>query len=71
MKALRRDNRYEYVSNEFKDFCAKEGIQKEMISPHNLEQNVVAERKNRSIVGVTRDIITRPRPSITFMGIGM
>jgi transposase InsO family protein len=51
VKALRSDNGGEYISNEFKDFCSKEGIQRELISPHNPQQNGVMERKNIMIMG--------------------
>ena len=51
VKALRSDNGGEYISNEFKDFCSKEGIRRELIVHHNPQQNGVAERKNRMIVG--------------------
>lgn len=34
-KALRSNNNGECVSNEFKKFCASEGIQRELITPHN------------------------------------
>jgi hypothetical protein len=54
VKALRRDNGGEYISNEFKDFCSREGIQRELIALHNPQQNGVAERKNRMIVGASR-----------------
>jgi len=46
------DNGGEYISNEFIDFCKKEGIKKETIVPYTSEQNGVAERKSRSIVEV-------------------
>ena len=52
VKALRRDNGGEYISNEFKNFCAKEGIQRELIAPHNPQHNGVVERNKISIVGV-------------------
>ena len=52
LKALRSDNGGEYISNEFKDFCSKEGIRRELIVPHNPQQNGVTERKNKMIVGV-------------------
>jgi transposase InsO family protein len=39
VKALRSDNGGEYISNEFKDFYKKEGIQRELIAPHNPQQN--------------------------------
>ena len=35
VKALRSDNGGEYISGEFKDFCSKEGIRRELIAPHN------------------------------------
>ena len=34
-KALRSNNGGEYISNEFKKLRAKEGIQRELIAPHN------------------------------------
>ena len=54
MKDLRSENGGEYILNEFKNFCNKEGIQRELIVPHNPQQNGVAERNNRTIVGATR-----------------
>ena len=54
IKALRTDSGGEYVSQEFKDFCAVEGIKQELMTPHDPQQNGVAKRKNRLIVGVAR-----------------
>jgi transposase InsO family protein len=54
VKALRSDNGGEYISNEFKDFCSREGILRELIAPHNPQKNGVAKRKNKKIVGATR-----------------
>jgi len=34
VKALKSDNCVEYVSNEFKKFCALEGLRRELIAPH-------------------------------------
>jgi transposase InsO family protein len=39
VKALRSNNGGEYISNEFKDFCSKEGIRRELIVPHNPQKN--------------------------------
>ena len=52
VKALWSDNGGEYISGKFKDFYRKEGIRRELIACHNPKQNGVAERKNRTIVGV-------------------
>ena len=54
MKALRSDNGGEFISGEFKDFCSAEGIRRELIVPHNPQQNGVAERKNKTIVGAAQ-----------------
>ena len=45
VKALGSDNCGEYMSNEFKNFCRKEGIQRDLIAPHNPQQNGVTETK--------------------------
>ena len=52
VKALMSDNGGQYISNEFKNFCSKEGIRRELIVPHNPQQNGIAERNNRMIMGV-------------------
>ena len=57
VKALKRDNGDEYVSNEFKFFCTEEGIRRELKTHHNPQQNGVAERKNRSVVGAVRSML--------------
>ena len=50
IKILRTDNKTEYESNEFHGFCKEAGIKRETTTPYTLEQNGVAERKNRTIV---------------------
>jgi hypothetical protein len=49
IKTLRTDNGGEYTSKEFVSFCKSTGVRRELIVPHNPQQNGVAERKNRSI----------------------
>ena len=51
VKALRRDNGGEYVSNEFKKFCALEGIRWELITPHNPHENGVAQKEEPNYYG--------------------
>lgn len=57
VKALRSDNGGEFISGDFKDFCSAEGIRRELIAPHNPQQNGVAEWKNKTIVGVARAML--------------
>ena len=51
MKAPRSKNGGEYVLNEFNNFCALEGIQWELISPHNPQQNGLAEKEEHNYFG--------------------
>eukprot|EP00253_Pinus_taeda_P035784 PITA_35784 len=57
IKAFRSENGGEYTSNAFKDLCAKEGIKRELTTPYNPQQNRVAERKNRAIVGAAKAML--------------
>jgi transposase InsO family protein len=47
----------EYTSIEFADFCIQHGIRMQLTIPYNPQQNGVAERKNRAIVGAARLIL--------------
>ena len=55
--ALRSDNGGEYTSTAFKDFCLTEGITHELPPPYNPQRNGVAERKNRSLLDITRCLL--------------
>eukprot|EP00253_Pinus_taeda_P029250 PITA_29250 len=57
IKSLRSDNGGEYTLGEFVHFCAEAGIRREFTVPYNPQQNGVAERKNRSIVGVAKAML--------------
>jgi len=57
IRTLRSDNGGEYVSQEFKDFYAMEGIKRELTIAHNPQQNGVAKRKNKMIMGVAQGML--------------
>jgi transposase InsO family protein len=57
IRVLRTKNGGEYTSKEFMDFCAGEGIMRELIVTYNPQQNGVAEKKNRAIVGAMRAML--------------
>jgi hypothetical protein len=57
IQVLRSDNGGEYTSKEFEDYCTEARIKKELIVPYNPQRNGVAERKNRTVVGVTHAMI--------------
>jgi hypothetical protein len=54
---LRSDNRREFTSGEFKEFCREAGIKRELSTLYNPQQNGVAERKNRSIMEAFKSMI--------------
>ncbi|KAF2902290.1 hypothetical protein ILUMI_03898 [Ignelater luminosus] len=51
------DNGGEYLSNEFKEFCRKRGINIEYTIPYTPEQNGVSERMNRTILDKARTMV--------------
>jgi hypothetical protein len=57
IKILRSDNGGEYTSKEFVNFCKDVGIKRELTTPYNPQQNDVAERKNRTIMEVVKNMI--------------
>jgi len=57
IKIFMSTNGGEYTSNEFFDFCKKEGIKKKTIVPYCPEQNGVAKRKNKPIVEVAHAML--------------
>ena len=56
-QSLRTENGTEYESKEFNDFCREDGIKRETTTAYTLEENGVAERKNRTIVEAARAML--------------
>ncbi|MCI63837.1 floral homeotic protein PMADS 1-like, partial [Trifolium medium] len=54
IKTLRSDGGGEYPSHEFKAFCTENRIQHEIIASYTLQHNGMAERRNRTIMNMTR-----------------
>ncbi|GAU40455.1 hypothetical protein TSUD_141350 [Trifolium subterraneum] len=57
LKTLRTDGGGEYMSNEFKALCEREGIIHEVVPPYTPQQNGTAERKNRTIINMVRSML--------------
>lgn len=57
-KIIRSDRGGEYTSKALTDYYEKEGIKAQFAVPYNPQQNGVAERKNRSLVEMTRCMLT-------------
>jgi transposase InsO family protein len=57
IKVLRSDNGGEYTSKDFNNFCVEAGTKREFTVPYNPQQNGVAERKIRTIIEATKEMI--------------
>ena len=58
IKTLRSDNvGGGFVKNEFEEFLSKHGIQHQKTVPYTPQQNVVDERKNRTLVEMARCVL--------------
>ena len=57
IQTLRTDNGGEYTSKDFFEFCLSQGISREMPPPYTPERNGVAERRNRSLLDITRCLL--------------
>jgi len=56
-KRVRIDQGREYLNNEFKNWCAEQGIQIEPTAPYSPSQNGVAERYNRTLAELARAML--------------
>ena len=57
IKVLRTDNGGEFTSEEFNTFCKMAGIIHQLTVPYSPQQNGVVERKNRTVMEMTRCIM--------------
>lgn len=57
IQALRTDNGGEFTSHDFLEFCSSEGISREPTPPYTPQRNGVAERRNRSLLDITRCLL--------------
>lgn len=53
---LRTDRGGEFTARAFIEHCCKEGIQRHLTMPYTPEQNGVVERRNQTIMGMTRTV---------------
>ncbi|KAG7551914.1 Zinc finger CCHC-type superfamily [Arabidopsis thaliana x Arabidopsis arenosa] len=57
IKTFRTDRGGEFLSQEFQDFCNSTGIKRHLTAPYSPQQNGVVERRNRTLMGMTRSIM--------------
>ena len=68
INTVRSDNGGEYNSNQFKEYCAQNGISHQFTNPHCPEQNGVSERYNRTILESARSMIHHAKLPLKFWG---
>lgn len=69
IKKLRPYGGGEYTFNEFVQFCEKEGIDDEIITPYTPEHNVIGQRKNKSIMNMEISMLQGRLVPNNFLGI--
>ena len=57
LKTLRTDRGGEFLSHEFRDYCDKNGINRHLTAPYSPQQNGVVERRNRTLLEMTRSLL--------------
>lgn len=57
IKTLRTDRGGEFLSNDFKLYCDTKGINRHLTAPYSPQQNEVVERRNRTLLEMTRSIL--------------
>ena len=67
IKCLRTDNGWKFCSEEFNEFYKEEGIAIQHIVWHTPQQNGVAERMNKTLLGRTRCMLSNSRPNRSFL----
>ena len=57
IKTFRTDRGGEFVSHEFNRYCDENGISRHLTAPYSPQQNRVVERRNRTLLEMTRNIL--------------
>lgn len=57
IQTFRTDRGGEFTSNEFNTFCENSGVKRHLTAPYTLQQNGVVERRNRTLLEMTRSML--------------
>jgi transposase InsO family protein len=66
IKKIRSDNGTKFKNTQVEEFLDEEGIKHEFSSPYTPQQNGVVERKNRTLIDMTRIILDEYKTSDLF-----
>ena len=58
IKTLRSDRSGEYLLGEFRSYLSEAGIQSQLSAPGTPQQNGAAERRNRTLMGMVRSMMS-------------
>ena len=57
IKSLWTDRGREYLSDLFKEYCVEKGISRQLTIPYMLQQNGMAERRNKTLLDMVRSMM--------------
>lgn len=57
IKCFRSDRGGEFTSNTFNEYCENQGIERHLTAPYTPQQNGVVERRNRTLIEMTRSLL--------------
>jgi transposase InsO family protein len=66
IKKIRSDNGTKFKNSQIEGFFEKEGIKHELSSPYTPQQNSVMDRKNRTLMDMSRNMLEKYKTSDQF-----
>nr|GEV91351.1 hypothetical protein [Tanacetum cinerariifolium] len=66
VKIIRCDNGGEFNNKEMHEFCTRKWIKREFINARTPQKNGVADRRNRTLIEVTRSMLVDAKHPVTF-----
>nr|GEZ26990.1 zinc finger, CCHC-type [Tanacetum cinerariifolium] len=66
IRMLRTDRGGEFTSNEFTKYCKEKGIARQLTAPYSPQQNRVVERRNMTVLSITRSMMKAMKLPLTF-----
>ena len=66
IKAIRSNHSGEYLLGDFKDYLIQNGIVSQLTAPGTLQQNGVAERRNKTLLEMVRSMMSYSTLPISF-----
>ncbi|XP_052622199.1 uncharacterized protein LOC111909796 [Lactuca sativa] len=70
VKTLRTDRGGEFTSQDFNSLCDSHGMMRHLTTPYTLQQNGVVERRNRTLIEMTRSLMKETQETIVDTGVG-